>query len=349
MTPFRSAMVIAATLVAATLLFWTVMHQVSTLWLDVALRPEVAAALERSMDDQKLLRSLDPGNAGRYRQRFDELRRLLNGMEVLRLNRERLLRRFELALVVTFVLAACGLVVALWLRQRRGRERERRDYLTRLAGVQETARRHAHEIKGPLTAARLELERYGDAVRAGAPQMDLVRIESSIAEELDRLARHTREVSSVGGIGPPVMRREALATIVGEFCATFAGVWPEMVLSNRGGEVTACADRDMVRQVLVNLCSNSARAGATVVEISVQRAGGTAAIDVRDDGHGIPPSLRSHVFDPYVTTGRSGEGTGLGLAISRKIMIDHGGDLQLISTTTVGTAFRLRFGDVACS
>ena len=48
----------------ATLLFWIVLHQISSVWLDVALRPEVRAALEKSMDDQKALRAHDPPDHG---------------------------------------------------------------------------------------------------------------------------------------------------------------------------------------------------------------------------------------------------------------------------------------------
>ncbi len=349
MIRFRQSAAIVATLFGATLLFWAVLHQISAVWLDVALRPEVAAALERSMEDQKRLRALDPEHAREYRRQFEETRRLLSGIEVVRLNRQLVLRRFELALVVAFVIAAISLATALWLRQRRARERERSDYLTRLTALQETARRHAHEIKGPLTAARLELERYADAVRAGGAATDLARIEASIAEELDRLARYTREVSSFGSVGAPALRRESLGAIVAEFCTMFAGAWPNLQLSNAGGDAMVCADRDMVRQVLVNLCTNSVHAGARSVVISIGQGGGSVAVDVRDDGDGIPPPLRRHVFDPYVTTRPTGDGMGLGLSISRKVMLDHGGDLQLALTSPSGTTFRLTFGDLSCN
>jgi C4-dicarboxylate-specific signal transduction histidine kinase len=107
----------------------------------------------------------------------------------------------------------------------------------------------------------------------------------------------------------------------------------------------------MLRQVLVNLCSNSAMAidGEGSVTFAVARRGGRVTLDVIDSGGGIPDTLRASVFDPYVTTRRTGEGMGLGLSISRKIMIDHGGDLQLAATSTSGTAFRLILGDTECS
>jgi signal transduction histidine kinase len=93
----------------------------------------------------------------------------------------------------------------------------------------------------------------------------------------------------------------------------------------------------------VNLCTNSSRAvnGSGSVTFSVDRDRHSVFLDVSDDGSGIPESIRPRVFDPYITTRKVGEGMGLGLAISRKIMLDHGGDLMLLSSSPAGTTFRL--------
>jgi len=60
-------------------------------------------------------------------------------------------------------------------------------------------------------------------------------------------------------------------------------------------------------------------------------------LDVADNGPGIPPEIRPRVFEPYVTTRRVGEGMGLGLAISKKILLDHGGDLEVLASSGAGT------------
>ena len=345
MTRVRSLSVLLFAVVAAVALFWFLLHQVSSVWLDVALRPEVRQALEQSMEDQKKLRELNPEQREQYRRRFDDTQKLLNRIEVLRMNREGLVRRFELALVILFAVAATSTAVMLWMRYRRAQEREREEYLGRVTSLQETARRHAHEIKGPLTAARLELERFADLARNGASDDDLVRAQESLGEELDRLARFTREFSSFGGLGQPVLRRESLGQVIEEFCSTFANAWPTLALREGGGDAIVLMDRDMLRQVLVNLCTNSLGAGARNVALSIVKNGAQVMLDVRDDGSGIPSSLRARVFDPYVTTRRVGEGMGLGLSISRKLMLDHGGDLVLLETSEKGTVFRVVFGE----
>jgi signal transduction histidine kinase len=347
-TRTRTILAVLITIAAATLAFWIVLHEISAVWLDVALRPEVGAVLEQSLEDQKKLRTLDPEHRADYRRRFDDTQKLLHRIEVIRHNREAMLRRFELALVVVFALAAFAAATVLWLRHRRVQERERRDYLDRVTSLQETARRHAHEIKGPLTAARLELERYADLIAGEASAEEIAHAQQSVHEELERLNRYTREFSSFAGLGKPVLRRESLGEMVQEFCTTFANAWPEVALRDSGRDAVVCADRDMVRQVLVNLCSNSARAGAKAVSFAIVKNGARVLLDVKDDGGGVSDSLRARIFDPYVTTRRIGEGMGLGLSISRKVMLDHGGDLELAQTSPAGTTFRVTFGEGAC-
>lgn len=90
--------------------------------------------------------------------------------------------------------------------------------------------------------------------------------------------------------------------------------------------------------MLVNLCENAHQAGAGRVELRAGCDTATAELIVADDGPGVPPTLAERVFEPYVTS--RGDGSGLGLAICRKILLDHGGDLELAASTT-GAAFRL--------
>jgi signal transduction histidine kinase len=106
----------------------------------------------------------------------------------------------------------------------------------------------------------------------------------------------------------------------------------------------------MVRQVLVNLCDNSALAlGASSgdVTFSLGSEGEWTVLTVADDGPGVPPAIQPRLFEPYVTSRRVGEGMGLGLAISRKILLDHGGDLELLAEREHGAVFRLLFPRIA--
>jgi signal transduction histidine kinase len=336
----RTFATIVLIVIAATVVFYAAVHQIAGLWLDVVLRPDVRGVIEQSLLDQKRLRDLDPANAARYRQRFEETRRLMNRIDVVAMNRERVLRRFEMVLAALFA-ALLFTATFLWtVRQRRNEERRRAEQLARLTAWQEASRRHAHEIKTPLTAARMEIDRLASLT---APSEEVQRAVESVYEELERIAQFTKEFSSFAMIGQPVLRAEALDRFLTEFRDMFANAWPNLTLRVEASPVVVSADRDLLRQVLVNLCTNSAHAteGHGTVTFSVSRAGERVFLDVADSGGGVPPSIQARIFEPYVTTRKIGHGMGLGLAISRKILLDHGGDLALMSTSPTGSTFRI--------
>ena len=90
-----------------------------------------------------------------------------------------------------------------------------------------------------------------------------------------------------------------------------------------------------INQVLLNLVSNAAQAtpeaGGQIGIRTGMRDAGHVAIDVADNGHGIPQEVLPRIFDPFFTTKEVGKGTGLGLAISFKIAEGHGGKLEVQS------------------
>jgi two-component system nitrogen regulation sensor histidine kinase NtrY len=231
------------------------------------------------------------------------------------------------------------------------RDRKRLAYLKNLSGWQETARRHAHEIRTPLTAARLELARL-ERLLGGEDSEEARQVARSVGEELERLGRFTQQFTSFARIPQPRPQVHDLGRVVEELVTTFAAAWPNLTLRFEppGKPLPAALDRDMLRQVVVNLCDNSSlaiRASGEERGTVTLRAGeagqGGVFLDVADDGPGIAPEIRSRVFEPYATTRQVGEGMGLGLAICKKILLDHGGDLELRSSSGAGTTFRLTF------
>jgi len=224
------------------------------------------------------------------------------------------------------------------------RDRRRIAAMQNLTAWQEATRRHAHEIRMPLTALKLELAQLRDGLDAGQ-QAELTRTARDAMEEVERLGRFAERFTSFARLPQPRPERRDLGELLRDFVSTYASAWANLELElDAEAALEADVDREMLRQVLVNLCDNSSLALGEAqgrVRISLQRVQGGIQIDVKDDGPGVDESIRSRLFEPYVTTRSVGEGMGLGLAISKKILLDHGGDLELLDSSGNGAAFRL--------
>jgi signal transduction histidine kinase len=113
--------------------------------------------------------------------------------------------------------------------------------------------------------------------------------------------------------------------------------------------VTVRADRDMLRQVLLNLVGNAYQAmpdGGTVT-VAAQATDGAVQISVRDTGTGMSDEVQSRLFEPFFTT--KARGVGLGLVVSRRIIEAHGGDITVESEKDVGTEFRIVLPAIAAA
>ncbi len=95
-------------------------------------------------------------------------------------------------------------------------------------------------------------------------------------------------------------------------------------------------------RVLMNLIKNSLEAmhGHGVLRLRASSAGEQLRVEVLDTGCGIPSELQAHVFEPFVTSGKS-NGTGLGMSIAKSVVEAHGGAISMSSKVGVGTAMRI--------
>jgi signal transduction histidine kinase len=91
----------------------------------------------------------------------------------------------------------------------------------------------------------------------------------------------------------------------------------------------------------LNACEASAQT-QDEIEVAVQSSAELFEIRVVDHGAGVPPSVNTTLFDPFVSFGKS-NGTGLGLAIVSKVIHDHGGSVIVEETSPFGTTFLVRF------
>ena len=230
--------------------------------------------------------------------------------------------------------------------------RESRDrivYLEKISGWQEVARRLAHEIKNPLTPMKLafqqlELSWKRSPARDADPALGKAVKDAAeiVRDEIATLQRLVEEFSAFAKL-PEVRPGPA---DLGEFVEEFVRTSPQ-IAEKADVEVVRAApscpvalDRTLMRRVLVNLCANAVDAalpGRARIHLGIARTRDRAVLTVADEGPGIDRGLRDRIFDPYFTT--KGTGTGLGLTIVKKIVLQHGGEIQAGERPGGGASF----------
>jgi len=208
----------------------------------------------------------------------------------------------------------------------------------RLAALGTAVTKINHDLRNILATARLVTD---GLTTSAAPEVR--RVAPRLIDAIDRaiaLCSRTLDFSREGA--PPFSpSRFKLRPLLDE-------IEPGLVLPDAGfefefdasAELAVVADRDQLHRVLLNLARNAIEAGAHCLRISAERTDKTVAIEIADDGPGLPPRARENLFRPFAASARPG-GSGLGLAIARELMRLHGGDLTLVTSTSAGTTFRI--------
>jgi len=192
------------------------------------------------------------------------------------------------------------------------------------------------ELRGPLTEAQRR-----DLQRVKASQQHLLGLISSVLD-LSRIEAGQLAYTMVSvALDPFLASLDALVAPQASAKSVALEVKP------CASDIAVVADREKLRQVLLNLLSNAIRhtpAGGAIT-LSCEPRGARVGIVVDDTGPGIPDEKRDVIFEPFVQLDRSltqsREGLGLGLAISRDLARGMGGDLAVESHRATGARFVL--------
>jgi PAS domain S-box-containing protein len=221
--------------------------------------------------------------------------------------------------------------------------------LERLVAVGSMAAKVAHEIRNPLSSISLNVDLLLDEIRrvskGDSPEAEsLVR---SILSEIDRLTSIIEEYLSFGRLPSPSLETVDPGTFlhsVADFVRPDLQVHDiRLTIDVLPGTPPFLADRNQVRQSLLNLFRNSQEAmpsGGSIKVITGTRDG-EVVIEVHDSGVGIPKEEIRKIFDPFYTT--KDFGTGLGLAFVQRVMREHHGRVTCRSEVGSGTVFTLHF------
>jgi PAS domain S-box-containing protein len=217
-----------------------------------------------------------------------------------------------------------------------------------LATLGQVAAGIAHEIRNPLVGIGSTAALLRDEFKASDPRRTDVEVILQETRRLDRIVNQIVEYARPRELTPV---RFPVADLIDEVVKLLDLPLREKHLTVRSvhapGLSPLHADRDQLKQVLLNVLGNAIEAcpvNAAAIEISTlelanhNRPG--IAVHVRDAGVGIAPEALSQVFKPFFTSGKR-HGTGLGLAICRNIIEHHGGDIHMTSDVGKGANVKI--------
>jgi signal transduction histidine kinase len=250
------------------------------------------------------------------------------------------------AMVIAFATAAAFAMGLAWRNVAATNELEMRllrasEMNTHLQELSLAAAGLAHETRNPLniiSGLAQMITRQTDATP------EVRKKSKEIITETDRVTVQLNEFINYSRPREVRPAMVALAEVVGEVSRALQYDLEEKMMRVRVDDKlpTIQADEQLLRQCLFNLLLNAVQAADRGGEIEVawyRENGRGAAIEIRDNGPGVPAEQRQEIFKPYFTTHQ--KGTGLGLAVVQQIVLAHGWEITCVPNEPRGAIFRI--------
>lgn len=231
-------------------------------------------------------------------------------------------------------------------------QKQHEDILRNARMRQEFTANVSHELKTPLTS----ISGYSELIENGmASGEDMVRFASEIHKNANRLLTLINDIIQLSELDSNVQEtvfEEVNLYQLAETCVDMlqmnAGKHG-ISLSLDGKECCIMANKQMMEEVLYNLCDNAIRYNneGGYVRVGVYPEKDDALLCVEDSGIGIPKEHQERIFERFYRVDKSRSkstgGTGLGLAIVKHIVAQHGARMELESEVGKGTSIRIHF------
>lgn len=216
---------------------------------------------------------------------------------------------------------------------------DRLQQVSQMAVLGEMAGQVAHEVRNPLGIIRGSVNMLAERVSDPA-------IQRHVAVLLEETGRLNKAVEGVLRLGAPlrITRAPVLLSRVLESVVAVSSAWSlpaglRITLHTSHPSVTIRGDFDLLHQAFGNFIRNACQAmpsgGVVTVRQHPPDENGNVLVVVMDDGVGIPEEDLKRLGDPFFTK-RQG-GVGLGFSLARRVVVEHGGSLQVTSTLGRGT------------
>jgi signal transduction histidine kinase len=212
----------------------------------------------------------------------------------------------------------------------------------KLATMGELAASIAHELNNPLATVSLRVELLLGGMAPDAPQRRALEVVEQEVERMGQLVANLLQFTRRGQqqVSTMDVREEIERTL--ELIHYHLRHRQIAVVRQFAPDVPMVqADRQQLRQLFLNLFTNASDAmpqgGTLTLQVKTVPPGQQLEIAISDTGMGIAAKDLPRVMEPFFTTKPEGRGTGLGLPICRRIVQEHQGHLNIVSTVHQGT------------
>ncbi len=210
----------------------------------------------------------------------------------------------------------------------------------------EMAKQVAHEIKNPLTPMRLSLQHLQFSLERNDDNLKekIQKTSELLIRQIDSLSQMAEEFSSFAKMPEPKLERVNLVQVVSD-AVLLLGKESDMPIAWKYARETVFVQADPLQlgRVFTNILKNAIQSipeGSTgEIAANLKLAGNFVVVEFKDNGKGIPETLREKIFSPNFSTKNSG--MGLGLAISKKIVEQLGGRISYQTKVGEGTTFTI--------
>jgi signal transduction histidine kinase len=239
-----------------------------------------------------------------------------------------------------------AVVIALQDGSAEERLRTHLDQAERLASIGELLSSVAHELNNPLTSVLgfAEILLADDDPALPRQELECIRDE---AERCRRIVKNLLDLARSDELQMQPLLLQDVIQKVEEFRAYGAQAQSIELRSEIDPDLPfVLGDFHRLVQATLNLATNAEyavaeRDGEKRIFLRATRDGGRVAIEVEDNGPGVPVDARDRIFEPFFTTKPRGRGTGLGLSLVRATAEAHGGAIRVERAASGGARFVL--------